>query len=154
MHELQFDVYLSLQVKSRSMFDCVAFSFDLHDSKHVKPSELLISFCFKLSSIRGILLNIIDDHVKHVFEHVKLKRDRVVIYRGHNRTERGSAGSISFPRSHGNVDPAPPRSVLLSSEQLGFDYGNLLVNHAETVQLTAASEGDVLYVIGKYFRFR
>jgi hypothetical protein len=33
---------------------------------------LLTSLCFKLSSIRGILLNLIDDHVKHVFEHVKV----------------------------------------------------------------------------------
>jgi len=69
-----FDVYLSLQVKPRCMFDFVAFSFDLHNRNHVKPLELLLSFCFKLPSIRGLLLNLIDDHVKHVFEHVKLCR--------------------------------------------------------------------------------
>ena len=52
----------------------------------------------------------------------------------------------------GEIDPALPRSVLLSSEQLAFDCGNLRVNHAEAVQLTAALEGNVLYMIGKYFR--
>jgi hypothetical protein len=81
------------------MFDCVAFSFDLHNRDHVKALALLISFRFKLPGIREILLNLIDDHVKHVFEHVKLRRTRVVLDREHNRTERGSAGSISFPRS-------------------------------------------------------
>ena len=75
--ERGFDVDSSLKIKSRSMFDCVAFSFDLHNRDHVKPLELLISFRFKLSSIRRILLNLIDDHVKHVFEHVKLRRDHV-----------------------------------------------------------------------------
>jgi len=72
-----YDVHSSLQVKPRSMFDGVAFSFDLHNRDHVKPLELLISLCFKLSSIRGILLNLIDDHVKHVFEHVKPRRAHV-----------------------------------------------------------------------------
>ncbi len=53
----------------------------------------------------------------------------------------------------GEIDPALPRSVLLSSEQLVFDCGNLRVNHAKAIQLTAAREGDVLYMIGQYFRF-
>jgi hypothetical protein len=35
---------------------------------------LRISFSFKLSSTRRILLNLVDDHVKHVFDHVKLSR--------------------------------------------------------------------------------
>jgi hypothetical protein len=39
--------------------------------------------------------------------------DRVGL--GDNRTERGSAGSISFPRSFGEIDPALPRSVLFES---------------------------------------
>ena len=67
----------SLQVKPRSMFDCVAFSFDFHNRDHVKPFELRISFRFKLPNIRGILLNLIDVHVKHMVEPVKLRRDHV-----------------------------------------------------------------------------
>ena len=59
------------------MFDCMAFSFDLHKRDRVKPLELLISFRVKLSGIRRILLNLIDDHVKHVFEHIKLRCDHV-----------------------------------------------------------------------------
>ena len=59
------------------MFDCVVLSFDLHNRDHVKALELLISFRFKLPSIRGILPSLIDDHVKHVFEHVKLEGDHV-----------------------------------------------------------------------------
>src|ERR1044072_4337278 len=49
-----------------------------------------------------------------------------------------------------------PRFCLrvLINQQLGFDCSNLCVNHAKAVQLTTASEGDVLYMIGKYFRFR
>ena len=72
--ELEFDVHSSLQVKPRRMFDCPAFGFDLHNRDHVKPLELLISFCFKLPGIRLKLLNLIDDHVKHVVEHVKHRR--------------------------------------------------------------------------------
>ena len=88
-----------------------------------------------------------------------LRRDRVVLGRGHNRTERGSAGSISSRVRVGEFDPALPCSVLLSSDslvnqQFSFDCSNLRVNHAKAVQLTAASEGDVLYMIGQYFRFR
>ena len=39
----------------------------------------------------------------------------------------------------------------LVNQQLSFDCSNLHVNHAKAVQLTAASEGDVLYMISKYF---
>jgi hypothetical protein len=38
-------------------------SFDLQNRDHVKPVELLVSFHFELSSIRGILPDLIDDHV-------------------------------------------------------------------------------------------
>ena len=56
-------------------------SFDVHNHDHVKPLELLISFCFKLPGIRRILLNLINDHVKHESEHVKLRRDHVKLRR-------------------------------------------------------------------------
>jgi len=79
--ELEFDVHSSLQVKPRSMFDCPAFGFDLHNRDHVKPFELRISFRFKLPNIRGILINLSDDHVKHAFEHVKLRREHVKLRR-------------------------------------------------------------------------
>jgi len=38
------------------------------------------------------------------------------------------------------------QSVLVT-QQLGFDCGDLRVNHAVTVQLTTASEGKMLYMI-------
>ena len=59
------------------MLDCPEFGFDLHNRDHVKLVRLLVSFRLALRSIRRILLNLIDDHVKHVFEHVKLRRDHV-----------------------------------------------------------------------------
>lgn len=34
--ERGFDVHSTLQVKPRSMFDCMAFIFDLHNCDHVK----------------------------------------------------------------------------------------------------------------------
>ena len=105
-------MYASLQVKRRSMFDCVAFSLALQNRDHVKALQLLSRFRFKLPGIRGILPNLIDDQVKHVFEHVKLRRDRVVLSRGHNRTERGSAGSTASTVVHWKFDPALPRSAL------------------------------------------
>ena len=43
------------------------------------------------------------------------------------------------------------QSVLVI-QQLGFDCGDLRVNHAVTVQLTTASEGQMLYMIGEHFR--
>jgi hypothetical protein len=63
------------------MFDCGAFSLDLHNRDHVKALELLISFRFKLHGMRGILPNLIDDQVKQVFEHVKLRRVHVKLRR-------------------------------------------------------------------------
>jgi hypothetical protein len=91
------------------MFDCVGFSFDLHNCDHVKVLELLSSFCFKLPGIRVILPNLIVDQIKQVFDQVKLRTrshqaspgtsllrlHQVVLGRRHNRTERGSAGSTA-----------------------------------------------------------
>ena len=59
------------------MFDCVAFSLDLYHCDHVKRLELLITFRFKLSRIRAMLPNLIEDHVKHVLEHIMQRRDHV-----------------------------------------------------------------------------
>jgi hypothetical protein len=67
-----FNVHSSLQIKPRTMFDCVAFIIDLHNRDHVKALELLISFRFELPGIRRILPNIIDDQIKPVFEHLRL----------------------------------------------------------------------------------
>jgi len=64
------------------MLDCPAFGFDLHNRDHVRLVRLLLSFRLELPGIRRILLNLIDDHVKHVFEHVKLKRDHVKLCPG------------------------------------------------------------------------
>jgi hypothetical protein len=77
------------------MFSCAdVFAWkqllDRHVQPHVKALELRIRLCFKLTGIRGIRPNLIDDHVK-------LRRDQVVRSHGRNRTERSSAGSISLP---------------------------------------------------------
>ena len=53
----------------------MALSLDLQNRDHVKALELLPSFRFKLPCIREILPSLVDDQVKHVFEHVKLRRD-------------------------------------------------------------------------------
>jgi len=67
-----FDVNSSLQVESGNMFDSLTFDPNLHDRDHVRLFDSLISFRFELSSSRRILPNLIDDHVKHVFDHVRL----------------------------------------------------------------------------------
>jgi hypothetical protein len=54
------------------MHDLQAFDRDVYDYDHVTLFDFLLSFRFKLPSIRRILLNLVDDHVKHVFDHVKL----------------------------------------------------------------------------------
>ena len=56
------------------MFDSLAFDPDLRDRDHVTLFDLLISFRCELSSIREILPNLVDDHVKHAFDHVRLSR--------------------------------------------------------------------------------
>ena len=62
----------SLQVKSGDVFDLFAFDPDLRDRDHVRLFDSLISFRFELSSIWEILPSLVDDHVKHVFDHVRL----------------------------------------------------------------------------------
>jgi hypothetical protein len=66
-----FDVNSFLQVKPHGMHNFFAFGFDLQNGDHVKLLEQLASFRFKLPSIRRILLNLVDDHVKHEPDHVK-----------------------------------------------------------------------------------
>ena len=68
------DVNSSLQVESGNVFDSLAFDSDLHNHDHVTLFDLLISFRFELSSRRPILPNLVDDHVKHAFDHVRLSR--------------------------------------------------------------------------------
>ena len=61
-----------LHVKNGSMLDLSALSLDLHSRDHVMQRALRNRFGFKLPGIRRILPNLVDDHVKHGFEHVKL----------------------------------------------------------------------------------
>ena len=68
------DVNSSLQVESGNMFDALAFDSDLHAHDHVTLFDPRISFRFELSSSRRILPNLVNDHVKHVFDHVELSR--------------------------------------------------------------------------------
>ena len=79
LRQPRFDVNASLHVETCSMHDRLAFDLDVHNRDHVKLFELLTSFRHKLPSIRRILLNLVDDHVKHLSEHVKLKRDHVIL---------------------------------------------------------------------------
>lgn len=46
------------------MHNLLAFGPDLHKRAHVMSFDWLASFRFKLPSIRRILLNLDDDHVK------------------------------------------------------------------------------------------
>jgi len=67
-----FDVNQSLQVETDGIHNRSASGSDLHDRAHVKLFDLLTSLRFKLPSIRRMLLNLVDDHVKHVLDHVRL----------------------------------------------------------------------------------
>src|SRR5215213_7230371 len=69
-----FDVNPSLQVESCNVFDSLAFDSDLHDHDHVRLFDSLMSFRFELSRSRRILHNLVDNHVKDVFDHVRLSR--------------------------------------------------------------------------------
>ena len=71
-----------------------------------------------------------------------------------HRTERGSAGSISPANAGMRLTRRYRARFCLVNQQLAFDCSNLRVNHAKAVQLTTASEGDVLYMIGEYFWLR
>jgi len=66
-----------LQVEPGATHDARALGFDLHKGDHVKLFDQLDSFRFELPSIRRILLNLVDDHVKHVPDHVKRIADHV-----------------------------------------------------------------------------
>ena len=72
-----FDVNQSLQVKTEGMHNFFAVGFDLQNRTHVKLLNKLASFRVELPSIRRILLNLVDDHVKHESEHVKHESDHV-----------------------------------------------------------------------------
>lgn len=67
-----FDVNQSLHVETAGMHNSSASSFDLHACDCVRLLEKLATLRCKLASLRGILLNPVDDHVKHAFDHVKL----------------------------------------------------------------------------------
>jgi hypothetical protein len=99
------------------MFDCVGFSFDLQNRDHVKALELLISFRFKLPCIRGILPNLIDDHVKHVFGHVKLRRDHVK-----RRRKLPCSGAIKLCSTANITEPS---AVAASNRIPAFVLGKL-----------------------------
>ncbi|HYV82174.1 MAG TPA: hypothetical protein VE931_01590 [Pyrinomonadaceae bacterium] len=109
-----------MQVKPRSMIGWVVFSFDLHNRDRVKPFELLISFATYLLTSLTITSN----------------SDALTLCSVADITEPSAvAPGQSLPAFVlGEIDPALPRSVLLSSEQLAFDRSNLDVNHAKAVQ--------------------
>jgi hypothetical protein len=68
------DVNSSLQVETGNVFDSLAFDSDLHNHDHVTLFDSRISFRFELSSSPRILPNLVNDHVRHAFDHVKLSR--------------------------------------------------------------------------------
>jgi len=55
------------------MHDMSAAGLDLQNPDHVRLFEKLASFRFKLPGIRRILPSLVDDHVKHGSDHVKLR---------------------------------------------------------------------------------
>ena len=66
------DVNSFLQVKDDDMHDRSAPGSDLQNRDHVRLFEKLDSFRSKLLSIRQVLPNLVDDHVKLRPDHVKL----------------------------------------------------------------------------------
>lgn len=72
MLDSEHDVNSSLQVKTGSRHNYSAADPDLQDPDHVMLVEKLASFRFKLPSIRRILPSLVDDHVKHESDHVRL----------------------------------------------------------------------------------
>jgi len=68
----RFDVNRTLQVETDGMHNFFAVGPDLHDGDHVKLLDKLASFRVELPSIRRILLSLVNDHVKHGSDHVKL----------------------------------------------------------------------------------
>lgn len=66
------EVNSSLQVKTGSKHNCAAAGPDLQKPDHVRLFEKLASLRFKLPSIRRILPSLVDDHVKHASDHVRL----------------------------------------------------------------------------------
>ena len=62
----------SLQVKTDSIHDMSAAGLELENPDHIRLFEKLASFRFKLPCIRRILPSLVDDHVKHASDHVKL----------------------------------------------------------------------------------
>ena len=64
MTEGRRNVNASLQVETGSRHNLSAFDHDVHGCDHVKLFDWLASFRRRLPSIRRILLNLDDDHVK------------------------------------------------------------------------------------------
>ena len=73
MFESKRVVNQSLQVEIGSKHDMSAADHDLQNFDRVRLLEKLASFRFKLPCIRRILLSLVDDHVKHASDHVKLR---------------------------------------------------------------------------------
>jgi hypothetical protein len=78
--ELDYFTVPSLPQISLNFCKSVAFTtirrvFDLHNRDHVRLVRPLLSFRLDLPGIRRILLNLTDDHVKRVFEHVELSSE-------------------------------------------------------------------------------
>jgi hypothetical protein len=72
-----FDVIACLQVKPDSMHNSLEFGRKLRDRDRVERFDPLASFSRKIPSFRRIPLNIVKDHVKHMFERVKPIVDHV-----------------------------------------------------------------------------
>jgi len=110
-----FDVYSSLQVKPRRMFDCLGFSFDLHNRDHVKPLELLISFCFKLPGIRRIL----DDHVKPgAIELCSVARFCAFLGTAHSLLNSQPENCLTVPQVGPPSLPVPGTRVSITRDEL------------------------------------
>jgi hypothetical protein len=73
MFESERNVNQSLQVETDSIHEMSAAGLDLQNPDHFMLFEKLDSFRFKLPCIRRILPSLVDDHVKHGSDHVKLR---------------------------------------------------------------------------------
>ena len=96
------------------MHDVSAFGRDVHEHDRVTLGEHRDLLSFQLPDIPRILLTFDDDHVKPACEAFMRRRDRVKLWDlpSRRRTERGRPGQTQVVID--KVDPALPRSVLLS----------------------------------------
>ena len=140
--EPELDVNASLQVETGRPHDVRAFDPDLQNRDHVLLFDLLISLRFKLPCIRRILLNLVDDHVKHVFDLSLLRANRVELSLKLPCSEEILSNICpSFPCKSRSRQTSPETSLL---KTLKVIYGLVLIACIVLVTFLRAGAGGML----------